>query len=57
MSDRVAKSLKISGTADDVINRLRIVPGTQRKKSWNSVAEDLIENSPEFIKELKNKKR
>lgn len=48
--NRVAKSIKLSPIADKVIEQLRIVPGTGRKLTYNSVVEALIEESPKFVK-------
>lgn len=54
--NRIAKSIKISTIANDIIEQLRIVPGTKRLKSYNSIIEELIEKSPDFIKQLKKNK-
>ncbi len=53
-SDRVAKSIKLSAIADSIIEKLRVIPQTNRKKSYNSVIEELIEKSPAFKKALRN---
>lgn len=52
--DRIAKSIKLSKTADTVIEKLREIPRTNRKLSYNSVVEELIENSPKFKRKLKD---
>ena len=51
--NRIAKSIKLSKTADTVIEKLREIPRTNRKLSYNSVVEDLVENSPKFKRILK----
>ena len=50
---KIAKSIKFSEITDAIIERLRIVKGTNRKKSYNLVVEELIEKSPSFVKQLK----
>ncbi len=53
---KIARSIRIETITDQVIEKLRVLKNTERLKSYNSVVEDLIEQSPEFIKMVKKLK-